>query len=91
MSSTSVAAGSSAPLIATAPLSDHGSCTPIALFVIAAAVLTIVAVGMAEDGSRQGRPRSASGGRTRPRDLADVEQSAGAVPASAHPADARTA
>ncbi|MGQ4417943.1 MFS transporter, partial [Streptomyces sp. SAS_269] len=37
----SVAAGAPAPLIATALLADYGSSTPIALYVIAAAVLTL--------------------------------------------------
>ncbi|MFE5400223.1 MFS transporter [Streptomyces sp. NPDC056580] len=55
----SVAAGAPAPLIATALLSDYGSSTPIALYVIAAAVLTLIAVGVAQE--------------TRHRDLAEVE------------------
>ncbi|MEV7983554.1 MFS transporter [Streptomyces sp. NPDC086519] len=53
----SVAAGAPAPLIATALLSDYGSSTPIALYVIAASLLTLVAVGVAKE--------------TRRRDLAD--------------------
>ncbi|MEU7299583.1 MFS transporter [Streptomyces sp. NPDC048304] len=73
----SVAAGAPAPLIATALLDDYGSSTPIALYVIAAAVLTLVAVGVARE--------------TRHRDLARVEaedaESAGAGTA----AQARTA
>ncbi|MFE2264345.1 MFS transporter [Streptomyces griseosporeus] len=74
----SVAAGAPAPLIATALLDDYGSSTPIALYVIAAAVLTVLAVLVAKE--------------TRLRDLAavdpadDEEQAA-----SASPADARTA
>ncbi|AOR35953.1 MFS transporter [Streptomyces fodineus] len=68
----SVAAGAPAPLIATALLDDYGSSTPIALYVIAAAVLTLVAVGVARE--------------TRHRDLAHVEAeeggSAGANPAA---------
>ncbi|MGV9407190.1 MFS transporter [Streptomyces sp. NPDC003667] len=55
----SVAAGAPAPLIATALLSDYGSSTPIALYVIAAAVLTLIAVGVAKE--------------TRHRDLAEVD------------------
>ncbi|ANP53139.1 metabolite-proton symporter [Streptomyces griseochromogenes] len=55
----SVAAGAPAPLIATALLSDYGSSTPIALYVIAAAVLTLIAVGVARE--------------TRHRDLAEVQ------------------
>ncbi|WP_432136211.1 MULTISPECIES: MFS transporter [unclassified Streptomyces] len=55
----SVAAGAPAPLIATALLSDYGSSTPIALYVIAAALLTLVAVGVARE--------------TRNRDLADLD------------------
>ncbi|TXS46461.1 MFS transporter [Streptomyces sp. uw30] len=72
----SVAAGAPAPLIATALLNAYGSSTPIALYVIAAAVLTLVAVGLAKE--------------TRHRDLADVEASAGAEPAAARAADAHT-
>jgi metabolite-proton symporter len=73
----SVAAGAPAPLIATALLSDYGSSTPIALYVISAAVLTVVAVGVAKE--------------TRHRDLADVEPSAEVQPAKAPAADAHTA
>ncbi|CAL9365321.1 MFS transporter [Streptomyces sp. NPDC014344] len=54
----SVAAGAPAPLIATALLSDHGTSTPIALYVIAASLVTVVAILAAEE--------------TRHRDLADV-------------------
>ncbi|MFF8929795.1 MFS transporter [Streptomyces longwoodensis] len=79
----SVAAGAPAPLIATALLSDYDSSTPIALYVIAAALLTLLAVGVAKE--------------TRHRDLADVDASdaaeaeaaTGEAPAPA--ADARTA
>ncbi|MFD7877803.1 MFS transporter [Streptomyces sp. NPDC059766] len=73
----SVAAGAPAPLIATALLSDYGSSTPIALYVIAAAALTVVAVLVAKE--------------TRLRDLADVSSEAGAETASAPAADARIA
>ncbi|MEV6167002.1 MFS transporter [Streptomyces sp. NPDC051954] len=73
----SVAAGAPAPLIATALLSDYGSSTPIALYVIGASVLTIVAVALAKE--------------TRHRDLAEVEQPSDAAPAAAQAADARTA
>ncbi|MFG1670733.1 MFS transporter [Streptomyces sp. Y7] len=72
----SVAAGAPAPLIATALLDSYGSSTPIALYVIGAAVLTLIAVGVAKE--------------TRHRDLADVDRSADAEPASARPADAHT-
>ncbi|MEU3509590.1 MFS transporter [Streptomyces longwoodensis] len=77
----SVAAGAPAPLIATALLSDYDSSTPIALYVIAAALLTLLAVGVAKE--------------TRHRDLADVDASdaaeaaTGEAPAPA--ADARAA
>ncbi|MFZ4140044.1 MFS transporter [Streptomyces griseoincarnatus] len=54
----SVAAGAPAPLIATALLSDYGTSTPIALYVIAASLLTVVAILAAEE--------------TRHRDLTDV-------------------
>ncbi|WP_208686164.1 MFS transporter [Streptomyces sp. ID38640] len=59
---SSVAAGAPAPLIATALLADYDSPTPIALYVIAAALLTLLAVGMARE--------------TRSRDLAAVEGNA---------------
>ncbi|MGW4546620.1 MFS transporter [Streptomyces violaceorubidus] len=55
----SVAAGAPAPLIATALLSEYDSSTPISLYVIAAAVLTLLAVGVARE--------------TRHRDLAEVD------------------
>ncbi|MFC7815764.1 MFS transporter [Streptomyces sp. NPDC057367] len=54
----SVAAGAPAPLIATALLSAYDSSTPISLYVIASAVLTLIAVGVAKE--------------TRNRDLAEV-------------------
>ncbi|RCH70372.1 MFS transporter [Streptomyces sp. SDr-06] len=75
---SSVAAGAPAPLIATALLSDYGTSTPIALYVIAAVLLTVVAVGCARE--------------TRERDLEHVEAAgpAGAA-ATAHSAKARTA
>lgn len=72
----SVAAGAPAPLIATALLSDYGSSTPIALYVIAAAVLTLIAVGAARE--------------TRHRDLASVETPDGAGSTAARAAGART-
>ncbi|WP_418955614.1 MFS transporter [Streptomyces tritici] len=46
---SSVAAGAPAPLIATALLADYGSSTPIALYVIAAALLTAVAIACAKE------------------------------------------
>ncbi len=58
----SVAAGAPAPLIATALLADFGGPTPIALYVIGAALLTLIAVGAARE--------------TRNRDLAAVEGAA---------------
>ncbi|MFF2324418.1 MULTISPECIES: MFS transporter [unclassified Streptomyces] len=74
---SSVAAGAPAPLIATALLADHNSSTPIALYVIAAALITVLAVGCARE--------------TRHRDLADIEGAAAEPDAPAVPAaDART-
>ncbi|OXY89002.1 MFS transporter [Streptomyces diastatochromogenes] len=73
----SVAAGAPAPLIATALLSDYGSSTPIALYVIAAAVLTLIAVGVARE--------------TRHRDLAQVEAGDGDQTAVSPAAEARSA
>ncbi|MER6063086.1 MFS transporter [Streptomyces sp. CA-142005] len=72
----SVAAGAPAPLIATALLDDYGSSTPIALYVIAAAVLTLIAVGVARE--------------TRHRDLAHVEAEGGESAAAGQAAQART-
>ncbi|WP_035841394.1 MFS transporter [Kitasatospora azatica] len=57
---SSVAAGAPAPLIATALLKDYGNATPIALYVAAAAVITVLAVICAKE--------------TRGRDLATVER-----------------
>ncbi|AZQ74759.1 MFS transporter [Streptomyces luteoverticillatus] len=54
---SSVAAGAPAPLIATALLAEHGSGAPVALYVMAAAALTVAAVGCARE--------------TRHRDLSD--------------------
>ncbi|MFI8189316.1 MFS transporter [Streptomyces sp. NPDC085946] len=73
----SVAAGAPAPLIATALLHDYGSSTPIALYVIAAALLTIVAVAAAAE--------------TRHRDLSDVspDAPAGSPETATREADAR--
>ncbi|MHB9849225.1 MFS transporter [Streptomyces krungchingensis] len=73
----SVAAGAPAPLIATALLDSTGGSTMISLYVIAAAVLTLVAVGCAKE--------------TRHRDLADVDAPVEDRPAPAEKADARTA
>ncbi|MFJ9711778.1 MFS transporter [Streptomyces sp. NPDC101234] len=64
----SVAAGAPAPLIATALLSDYGSSTPIALYVIAASLLTLVALAVAKE--------------TRQRDLADDGAPASAAASS---------
>ncbi|WP_405727118.1 MHS family MFS transporter [Streptomyces sp. NBC_00028] len=72
----SVAAGAPAPLIATALLDDYDSSTPIALYVIAAAVLTLIAVGVAKE--------------TRNRNLADVDPATDAAPVTTKTADART-
>ncbi|MFD8266855.1 MFS transporter [Streptomyces althioticus] len=75
----SVAAGAPAPLIATALLSDYGTSTPIALYVIAASLLTVVAILAAKE--------------TRHRDLTDVspetEDGAGAPAAPGKAEDAR--
>ncbi|MEW2400776.1 MFS transporter [Streptomyces sp. NPDC046862] len=71
----SVAAGAPAPLVATALLSDYGDSTPIALYVIAAVVLTLIAVGAAKE--------------TRHRDLADVTVRTGSEPGATRSPDAR--
>ncbi|MEU6575245.1 MFS transporter [Streptomyces sp. NPDC046805] len=62
----SVAAGAPAPLIATALLAGTGGSTWIALYVIAAAVLTLIAVGVAQE--------------TRHRDLSSVEANTASGP-----------
>ncbi|MFD9225062.1 MFS transporter [Streptomyces sp. NPDC060064] len=74
---SSVAAGAPAPLIATALLADYDSSTPIALYVIAAALLTVVAIGCARE--------------TRHRDLAAVEAEPVESTPATRPADAQTA
>ncbi|MEW2083264.1 MFS transporter [Streptomyces sp. NPDC005283] len=74
---SSVAAGAPAPLIATALLADYDSSTPIALYVIAAALLTVVAIGCAKE--------------TRHRDLTAVEPEPAERTPATRPADARTA
>ncbi|MFD4628633.1 MFS transporter [Streptomyces sp. NPDC058284] len=56
---SSVAAGAPAPLIATALLAEYDSAAPIALYVMAAVLLTVIALGCAEE--------------TRHRDLSDAE------------------
>ncbi|MGW1893569.1 MFS transporter [Streptomyces sp. NPDC002004] len=71
----SVAAGAPAPLIATALLADYGSSTPIALYVVAASLLTLIAMGFAKE--------------TRHRDLNRVEAAEGEA-STVTPADART-
>ncbi|MFI9024588.1 MFS transporter [Streptomyces sp. NPDC053560] len=73
---SSVAAGAPAPLIATALLADYGSPTPIALYVIAAAVLTLIALYAAKE--------------TRNRDLAAVEPESAPAKGSARAAEAGT-
>jgi hypothetical protein len=70
----SVAAGAPAPLIATALLSSYGTSTPISLYVIAAAVITLIAVAVAKE--------------TRDRDLNDITGTSAAADATAAPAGA---
>ncbi|TQK42994.1 metabolite-proton symporter [Streptomyces sp. SLBN-118] len=74
---SSVAAGAPAPLIATALLADYDSSTPIALYVIAAALITVVAIGCARE--------------TRQRDLNAVEAEPVEEAPAARSADMRTA
>ncbi|MFE7388931.1 MFS transporter [Streptomyces sp. NPDC057582] len=74
---SSVAAGAPAPLIATALLADYHSSTPISLYVIAAALITVLAVVCAKE--------------TRHRDLADIEATAEPDAPAVLPSDARTA
>lgn len=56
---SSVAAGAPAPLIATALLAAYDSAVPIVLYVLAAVLLTVIALGCAKE--------------TRHRDLSDTE------------------
>ncbi|MEW1908895.1 MFS transporter [Kitasatospora sp. NPDC085895] len=63
---SSVAAGAPAPLIATALLKDHGSSTPIAVYVAIAAAITVLAVLCSRE--------------TRGEDLADTEPAREGVP-----------
>ncbi|HEV7625252.1 MAG TPA: MFS transporter [Streptomyces sp.] len=46
---SSVAAGAPAPLIATALLAEYGNSTPIAVYLIAAALLTVIAIVCAKE------------------------------------------
>ncbi|MET9293424.1 MFS transporter [Streptomyces sp. NPDC003077] len=76
---SSLVAGAPAPLIATALLADHGGSAPIAGYVVIAAVLTLIAVGVARE--------------TRNRDLAEVgsgdaEKAGSGDAAEAGPGDA---
>lgn len=74
---SSVAAGAPAPLIATALLENYHSSTMISLYVIAAALITVLAVVCAKE--------------TRHRDLEDIEAAPEADASASIPADARTA
>ncbi|MET7859879.1 MFS transporter [Streptomyces sp. NPDC005318] len=74
---SSVAAGAPAPLIATALLENYHSSTLISLYVIAAALITVLAVVCAKE--------------TRHRDLEDIEAAPEADASASIPADARTA
>ncbi|MGK5498159.1 MFS transporter [Streptomyces sp. URMC 125] len=60
---SSVAAGAPAPLIATALLADFGSATPVALYLIAAALLTVLAVGAAKETRMRDLERIGEDGR----------------------------
>lgn len=73
---SSVAAGAPAPMIATALLADFDSSTPISLYVIAAAVLTTVAIYFAKE--------------TRNQDLTQVGEDAESQAAAPGQADRRT-
>lgn len=73
---SSVAAGAPAPLIATALLADYDSSTPIALYVIAAVLITVLAVTCAKE--------------TRHRDLAGIEPDTDRAAPAGVPADALT-
>ncbi|MGY5033687.1 MFS transporter [Streptomyces sp. 900116325] len=74
---SSVAAGAPAPLIATALLDNYHSSTMISLYVIAAALVTVLAVVCAKE--------------TRLRDLENIEAAPAPDTAAAVAADARTA
>ena len=77
---SSLAAGAPAPLIATALLAEYGTSTPIALYVIAAALLTVIAVACAKetkalDLTQVGEDDSV-GGAPAPRSTADRSRQA---------------
>ncbi|WP_328890553.1 MFS transporter [Streptomyces sp. NBC_00316] len=74
---SSVAAGAPAPLIATALLENYHSSTMISLYVIAAALITVLAVVCAKE--------------TRQRDLENIEAAPESDASAAVAADARTA
>ncbi|MET8331481.1 MFS transporter [Streptomyces sp. NPDC005181] len=73
---SSVAAGAPAPLIATALLASSGGSTLISLYVIAAVLITVLAVACAKE--------------TRHRDLENIEAAPEPDAPAAVPADART-
>ncbi|MBX6384203.1 MAG: MHS family MFS transporter [Microbispora sp.] len=64
----SIAAGGVAPLIAVALLDAYGSSVPISVYVVAAAILTVIAV--------------VASGETRDRDLSAITPTSGASPAA---------
>ncbi|MBB0243501.1 MFS transporter [Streptomyces alkaliphilus] len=70
---SSVAAGAPAPMIATALLASHGTSTPIAIYLIAAALLTVVAVACARE--------------TRDRDLSAIGEDAATPSADGRPGE----
>ena len=86
---SSVAAGAPAPLIATALLADYGSSTPIALYVIAAALLTVIADRLREGdpapGSRDAVATSSRETRQPPAGGARPPDDSGTTPASTRP------
>ncbi|MFC6065323.1 MFS transporter [Streptomyces ochraceiscleroticus] len=73
---SSVAAGAPAPLIATALLAEYGSSTPISLYVMGAAVLTLIALYAAKE--------------TRQRDLTAIDPEPSAAKEDARAAEAGT-
>ena len=75
---SSVAAGAPAPLIATALLADYDSATPIALYVIEAALLTVVAVGAAKETRERDLAAIRPGAAEEPRTASEASRSASA-------------
>ncbi|WP_235489851.1 MFS transporter [Streptomyces roseoverticillatus] len=85
----SVAAGAPAPLIATALLAEYDSGTPVALYVIAAVVVTLVAVGLAQETRHRDLDTPGSKSRDGAASAPAGSPTPGTASASPGPADGR--